>query len=383
MADASEQLPAVPSDITPEWLGEKLGHKIKSIENTSNIWGTASKLFYTITYEEESSEERPQHICIKGVFDPKMIEAQPWTVSLAQRESQFFSKVAPNVRNMIFPKSWWSGMSDKQGIAIMNDLTTEGCTFPTETASYPVEKVMNGVEQLAGLHAQYWGQSQDDHPCKEQLPPSRPSSKLGCYLAPPRHLTVKTGIWNNYDPAMKFMCTPWDQVVRMPGRPKLPEYLMDGKRCNEALDRYYAERNPRFRTLLHGDTHIGNVYFTSSGRIGFLDWSAFHFGSCFHDVVYHMTAMLSIEDRRAHEMDILDHYLETLHRLGGPKFDRHNDPEVMTEYKRSFMTNVIWLICPDGLQSKERVAVLCERTVATYDDHKVLDVILGQSKPAA
>ncbi|KAK8011912.1 hypothetical protein PG989_000172 [Apiospora arundinis] len=163
---------------------------------------------------------------------------------------------------------------------------------------------------------------------------------------------------------MTFMVRSWDDVVRLPGRPKLPAYLMDGKRCNEAVDRYYGERNPRFRTLLHGDTHIGNIYFTATGEIGFLDWSAFH------------------SDRRAHEMEILDHYLETLHKLGGPKFDRHNDPEVMIEYRRSFMTNVIWLICPDGLQSKERIDSLCERTVATYDDHKVIDVILNQPKSA-
>lgn len=164
---ASEHLPAVPSDLTPEWFGEKLGHKIKAVENTRNIWGTASKLFYTITYEDgESRSDRPTHVCVKGVFDPKMIEAQPWTVSLAQREADFFTKVAPQVNHMIFPKSWWSGTSEKQGIAIMNDLTTEGSTFPAEVASYPVDKVLNGVEQLAGLHAQYWGQSQDDHPCK-------------------------------------------------------------------------------------------------------------------------------------------------------------------------------------------------------------------------
>ncbi|KAK6833289.1 hypothetical protein PG987_007983 [Apiospora arundinis] len=350
-----EVLPTLPEHITPEWLGSKLKQKVKSIENTRNVWGTASKLFYKITYEDEGDgSERPTDICIKGVFDPKMIAAQPWTVSLAQREAEFFSQIAPHVDHMIFPKGWWSGVSETQGIAIMNDLTKEGCTFAAEVASYPVEKVMNGVEQLAGLHAKYWGQSQDDHPW----------------------------IWNNYDPAMTFMVRSWDDVVRLPGRPKLPAYLMDGKRCNEAVDRYYGERNPRFRTLLHGDTHIGNIYFTATGEIGFLDWSAFHFGSCFHDIVYHMTAMLSIEDRRAHEMEILDHYLETLHKLGGPKFDRHNDPEVMIEYRRSFMTNVIWLICPDGLQSKERIDSLCERTVATYDDHKVIDVILNQPKPA-
>lgn len=170
--EATAALPALPSDITIEWLGSVLGHKIKSIKNTHNIWGTASKLFYAIAYEQDASNtsgERPSHICIKGVFDPKMIEAQPWTVSLAQREAEFFSKVAPHVKNMIFPKGWWGGTSEKQGIAIMNDLTEEGCSFAAEVASYPVEKVMNGVEQLAGLHAKYWGQSQEDHPCREPL----------------------------------------------------------------------------------------------------------------------------------------------------------------------------------------------------------------------
>jgi hypothetical protein len=162
----SEQLPALPSDLTPEWFEAKLGHKIRSVENSRNIWGTASKLFYTITYENESQEERPTDVCVKGVFDPKMIEAQPWTVSLAQREAEFFSKVAPTVDHMIFPKGWWSGTSETQGIAIMNDLVSEGCTFPAEVASYPVDKVKNGVEQLAGLHAQYWGRSQQDHPCE-------------------------------------------------------------------------------------------------------------------------------------------------------------------------------------------------------------------------
>lgn len=360
---AAQQLFAVPSEITPEWLGSALGHKIKSIEHTRAIWGTGSKLFYTIAYSDDDDEmattsKRPAHVCIKGVFDPDMIASQPWVVNGAQREADFFSKLAPALENgtsIIFPKGWWGGTSDKQGISIMDDLSKSDCTFPPEVASYPVDKVMQGVEQLAGLHARYWGQSEADHPW----------------------------IWNNYDGALKFLCLPWDETVRAPGRPKLPADLMDGKRFHEALDRYFAERNPRFRTLLHGDTHIGNVYFTAGDGIGFLDWSAFHFGSCFHDIVYHMTAMLTVEDRRARELEILDHYLDTLHRLGGPRFDRHKDPEVMREYRRSFMTNAIWLICPYGLQSKERVDMLCERAVAAYEDHKVLDVILGQPKPAS
>lgn len=171
MSEDMETLPALPSDITPEWLSSKLGHKVISITNTRNIWGTESKLFYTLFYDDHESAngERPTHICIKGVFDPEMIAAQPWTVGQAQDEAEIFEKLLPNIENMILPKAWWSGKSTKQGIIIMNDLAAEGCTFPPEVASYPVEAVKKGVEQLAGLHAQHWGQSPQDQPCSLYL----------------------------------------------------------------------------------------------------------------------------------------------------------------------------------------------------------------------
>ncbi|KAH6652340.1 kinase-like domain-containing protein [Truncatella angustata] len=350
-----DHLPALPEDVTTEWLGSVLGQSIKSatMHADRNIFGTASKLFYTLEYADSAAtgdpSTRPVHICVKGVFDPAMVASQPWTVSLAQREADFFAKIAPTIKHMGYPTGWWGGTSDEQGIAIMSDLVHEGCTFAPEVAAYPLSKILDGAEQMAGLHAQFWGKSQDDYPW----------------------------IWNNYDPAMTFMVRPWDSVVREPGRPQLPEYLMDGARVNRALDRYYAGRNPRFRTLLHGDTHIGNVYFTASGHTRFLDWSAFHFGSCFHDLVYFMTSMMSVADRRAHEWEVLDHYLAALRRMGGPDLDPR-DEELLIEYKRSCMTSIIWPICPVGLQSKERVDALTERTIATWLDHKTIEIIEGQ-----
>lgn len=165
----TQELPLVPEAITPEWLGSKLGQKIKSIEETRRIMGTGSKVFYTITYEDgnDADESRPKHVCIKGVFDPEMVRDQPWTVSLAQREADFYTKIAPSVHGyMTYPKCWWSGTSEKQGIVVMTDLVHKGCIFPPEIATYSVENVKDAVEQLAGLHAQYWGQSEHNHPCK-------------------------------------------------------------------------------------------------------------------------------------------------------------------------------------------------------------------------
>ena len=190
-------------------------------------------------------------------------------------------------------------------------------------------------------------------------------------------LTFVSGIWNNYDPAMKFIVSPWDDVVREDWRMKLPEYLYDGARVKKAQDNYYAKRNPRFRTLLHGDTHLGNTYYTAEGKTRFLDWSAYHFGSCFHDLVYFVSSMMDVESRRTHEWEILDHYLETLHRLGGPKFDR-NDEELLIEYKRSYLTNIIWPCCGTKLQTKERINAFTERTVAAWVDHKTIEVIEAQ-----
>lgn len=165
---SAEPLPALPAEVTAEWLGSKLGHKVKAATMTRTIFGTASKLFFSIEYADEVTDpaSRPAHVCVKGVFDPAMVASQPWTVSLAQRESDFFAVIAPTIKHMGYPRGWWGGKSDKQGIAITSDLTYEGCTFPPEVASYGLDMVLEGAAQIAGLHAQFWGKSQEDYPCE-------------------------------------------------------------------------------------------------------------------------------------------------------------------------------------------------------------------------
>lgn len=187
---------------------------------------------------------------------------------------------------------------------------------------------------------------------------------------------------NVYDASMQFLCAPWDAVTRGPDRPaSVPASLKDGARFNAAHDKYLATRNPRFRTVLHGDAHVGNAYFTAgAGAPRWLDWSAVHVGSCFHDVSYFLCGALGVADRRAHDVRVLRHYLDALHRLGGPRLSAE-DEEVMVEFRRSFIANCIWIVCPYGLQPKESVAALCERTVAAWEDWKVIELIESQPDP--
>ncbi|OTB00381.1 hypothetical protein M426DRAFT_267706 [Hypoxylon sp. CI-4A] len=332
--ESAEKLPAVPSEVTAKWLGSKLGHSIRSVSLTECKLGTGGTLFFSIEYADETPDaaSRPMHVCVKGIFDPTT-----------------HTKIAPSIKHISLLKGLWAGKSDRQGITIMSDLSDQGCTFPPEVGSYPLEKVLEGAAQLAGLHAQFWGVNEEKY---SWMP-------------------------NRYDAPLMAITEQWDSIVREPGRPKLPEHLLNGARVRKAQEKYYATHNPKFRTFLHGDTHMGNIYFTREGHTLFLDWSVSHFASCFHDLVYFLSTTLTIEDRRAHEMEVLDHYLATLHLLDGPKFDR-NDEDVMIECKRSYMTNIIWLVCGYDLQTKERVDALAERTIAAWVDHKLIEVIEAQ-----
>ena len=57
------------------------------------------------------------------------------------------------------------------------------------------------------------------------------------------------------------------------------------------------------------------------GRACFFDWEAVQTGNWAQDVAYHLATVLSIEDRRAHERELLGHYLAELAAHGGPAID--------------------------------------------------------------
>ena len=58
-------------------------------------------------------------------------------------------------------------------------------------------------------------------------------------------------------------------------------------------------------TFLHGDTHIGNTYRTAAGRVGITDWQCSLFGHWSYDVSYLIASILTVEDRRRWEQELL------------------------------------------------------------------------------
>jgi hypothetical protein len=80
-----------------------------------------------------------------------------------------------------------------------------------------------------------------------------------------------------------------------------------------------AKVNGLCRTLpvavLHGDTHLGNLYVDVDGEPGFFD-SLPHLAPAMYEVSYHVTCALDVPVRRAHERQLVAHYREELIRNG-------------------------------------------------------------------
>ncbi|KAF1980338.1 hypothetical protein BU23DRAFT_625605 [Bimuria novae-zelandiae CBS 107.79] len=321
-----QKLPVLPMDVRPQWLSKIIGHKTKTAVLDSTIPGTVTKSFITITYEDENSpKELPTRLCVKGGFDPNFIKMMPWIVMVYQRECDFYNYVAPKLDNMELPQSWWAGHSATQGIVVMDDLAAQGCDCGNPAEAWPVTRVLAGVEQLTALHAKTWHVQTSDYPW----------------------------LTSDYDQAILTLMKTYDTVVNGPDRPQIHEYLKNQDRITAVLKKHYALRNPRFRCLLHGDSPTGNTYLVKDAS-RFLDWQMIHIGSAFHDLSYFIGAALTIEDRRAKEWDIVDHYLRALEDFGVESLSA-SDEEVANEYKKSFLASIGWIMCPYEMQVKECV----------------------------
>jgi hypothetical protein len=267
-----------------------------------------------------------------------------------QRECDFYNHVAPKLDDMKLPRCWWASHNATQTILVMDDLHALGCCFGNPVETWTVTRVLAGVEQLAALHAKTWHVQAADYPW----------------------------LTSDYDQAILTLMETYDTVVKGPDRPKIQDYLKDQQRVTAVLKKHYALRNPKFRCLLHGDSHTGNTYLVD-GAPRFLDWQMVHIGSAFHDLAYFIGAALTVEDRRAQEWCIVEHYLRKLQKFGVKTL--FTSEEVMNEYKKSFLAGIGWIVCPYEMQVKECVYPMALRYASALHDHNVLELVESLPEP--
>jgi aminoglycoside phosphotransferase (APT) family kinase protein len=133
----------------------------------------------------------------------------------------------------------------------------------------------------------------------------------------------------------------------------------DRERILSGLRAQWAKSLEIPQCFSHGDAHLGNMYFEPDGAPGFLDWQAWQEGPYMHDVAYSIIGNLTVEDRRAHEKELLAGYLAALTAEGITNVPER--AEAWEAYRRHAMHGFMWAFTPVEMQPEEIVTAEGER----------------------
>jgi thiamine kinase-like enzyme len=171
---------------------------------------------------------------------------------------------------------------------------------------------------------------------------------------------------------MLFSGPNWERTLNDVDTSAFPDSLKD----REAILRgYYAMFDQDAKSehcILHGDAHIGNTYRAADGQVYFIDWPTVCLGDWGYDVSYYISGSLTVADRRAHERDLLEHYLAGLHAAGGPRLEFD---AAWTNYAKHQVRGIIWATLPSTSQPMNRVQPMADRYVAAMVDHDTLSLL--------
>jgi aminoglycoside/choline kinase family phosphotransferase len=292
--------------ISPDWLQAMLavsrpGAVVREVTVVETLVTVATKVRLAIALEVEAE---PIAVCIKGMLTEGIGHPAASIV-----ETRFYRELAAGLGVRV-PDAIHAALNEggTNGVVVMRDMIAAGGRFLSALEPFTPHEAADGLGELARLHVAGW-----------QGTPAYETAWI------PRFL----------DRVASSPILPQAELQALLDGPRghpLPSAIRDAGRLHAAVARLADEVRERPNCLVHGDAHAGNVYRDAAGRLGIVDWQILQKGEWAQDVAYHVAAVLTPEDRRAHERGLLDTYLDRLSSLGGPTIDRE---EAWMRYRKA------------------------------------------------
>lgn len=276
--------------LDPQWLGQVLtpisgGRAVVSVELSELIRTMASKARIAVRFEGDPSTH---HLCLKAFLDNDEAAALGGITTL--REAEFYRQIAPQL-TMRTPPCVAIAVDHAagRGILIMADLIAAGARFCSALDSFSVIAVQQTLDQIARLHARSdLLHERDWIPCRVEM------------------LAQRT----------MFPAERLQPLMHDARRGNLPARTLDASLLLAGIKALATRNAAKPQTLLHGDCHAGNLYWTTEGP-GFSDWQLIQRGNWALDVAYHIASLLPADVAEREERALLDGYLDALARHGG------------------------------------------------------------------
>jgi len=355
----AEGLPATPDEIDAAWLTRAMaprhpGIRVATVEVTEVHEVTNTHVRLRAGYDEPAGA--PERLfCKMPPLDPARRELIGRT-GMGPREARFYAELAPALAFRVPHVSVaLHDARDNSFVLVMEDLEASGCTVSDGTVGVAPDSAARALEELADLHRRFEDASARD--AVPWIPATRPDSSYGAAL-----------LQQALDHHRERMSDDFAALAEL--------YVTS----SDALQDLWR-RGPV--TIVHGDPHIGNL-FDDHGRTGFLDWGIVRVGAAMRDVGYFLTMAMSIEDRRAHERDLLHHYLDVRRASGAAPIafdDAWSAHRLHAAYTVPACCQIV--VFPEGITERRRIfsEAFLARAEAAVADLEALDAVRAAGIP--
>jgi aminoglycoside phosphotransferase (APT) family kinase protein len=314
LVPGADAVPRTVEDVDARWIARALSGRfpeasVAGVRTLSEDRGTTARRRVAVEYTRgDAASGAPASVFVK-VRPPRLTEQLFGRLfNLGATEVSFYRDARP-VLPIRAPDCYAAQLGKGGEFAIMlEDLDRDGVELATIADEVSLSRAEAVVDALAALHATFWGE--------------------------PRFAWLRTGAANPNSAVERFICARAHRPTLARFSHLLPERLRERAHRihaeRRALERYWADAPS---TLVHGDAHVGNMFF-EHGEAGLFDWQVTQHHQGIRDVAYFMVLSLETELRRVHERDLIRHYQERLLSLGVPTIEASFDR--LWEHYRSF-----------------------------------------------
>ncbi|NKI16568.1 phosphotransferase [Spongiibacter sp. KMU-166] len=299
--------PHTMADVTPEWIEQSMatnidGAALVKMHPADEHSGMTSRVKWQLEWNPAGQQAGlPTTVFVKSTPAEPAHREMLSVLHMHDAEVNFYLGLQPELSD-IAPKIWYGkAYAGGRFLLAMEDLEASGSKPFWLKDQVGIEHMTAVATSLAILHSRYWE-----------------SPRLQTDLAWARPRTCRFG-WPWLNDMTKqvrgaFMGMANNTVLPDSAREVLALWQ---QHADTAFD--YFDTLPR--TVLHGDSHVGNTYRKADGSAGLFDWQVVFSGHGLRDLAYFLHSAMSEEERLEHEQSVFDHYLSEM-AARGIKLDR-------------------------------------------------------------
>jgi len=338
-----------PDELTPAWATGALGRQVDHVDRSrvgTGQMGTCYRLGLV------GDPELPSSVLVKLASDDPASRA---LVAGAYRcELRFYADIAPTVAVRV-PRVHHAAMAEEGGAftLVMEDLAP--AQQGDQVAGCTPDQARDAVVNLAGLHGPRW--------CDPSL-----LDVEGLALSGPDDAKMLADL---YGPATEIFIEGLGDLLDTETAATLRE-------CVGVAEAWSLARAERFG-LVHGDYRLDNLMFPADGGPGVvaLDWQTLSLGLPARDLAYFIGTGLLVEDRRAHEADLVAAYHEA---LVGHGVTDHDGEQCWDDYRFAMLQGPLVSVfgCAYGTRTERgdrMFAAMVTRACAAIRDLGTLELV--------